>query len=306
MIGVAVKECKSAKIKTLSKLITSTNDDEYKRLRFNDIDFSQINFFVQNGIKKKSRPNNEYYELIEQVSKEKNIPILVRELPVIRQICLEQTGKQTELNNRWIRFSWNSFFMDEGLHPYDPSYDRWTELQKLYNIKVHNWRSRGEYILFCLQLDGDSALNRLTYNSINYKKYCSDVIKKIKGITDRPILLRAHPYDNLTLKYIQKIHKGTITYSNSPNLYNDLDQAHCMVTYNSTSCVESSLYGIPTITLDSSAVASPISNKLEDIEFLKEYNRDNWLKRIAFMQWQGKEMTDGYLWNLLKQTAGLN
>jgi hypothetical protein len=305
MIGVAVKECKSAKIKTLSRLINSTQEDEYRRLSFNNINFSQVNFFVQNGIKKKSRLGNKYYELVEQISKEKNIPILVRELPVIRQICLEQTGKQTELDNRWIRFSWNSFFMDEGLHPYDPSYDRWSELQKRYNIEIHNWKSRGDYILFCLQLDGDSALNRLTYNNINYKKYCSDIIQKIKEITDRPILLRAHPYDHLTLMHIQKIYKDTIKYSDSPNLYDDLNFAYCMVTYNSTSCVESVLYGIPTIVLDPSAVATPVANKLEDIESLKEFDRQDWLNRIAFMQWQGKEMADGYLWDLLKQTAKL-
>ena len=308
MLGVAVKECKSAKVKVLNRLITSTNCDSFNRIPFKNIDFSNVDFFVQNGMKKKSRSNNQYYEHVENYSKNNKIPILIRELPVLRQICLSNTKKQTILNDRWIRLSWNSFFMDEGLHPYDSSYDRWRKLQKEHNIIVYDWKSRGDYILFCLQLDGDSALNRLSYNNIRYKEYCKNTINRIKKLTDRPILIRSHPFDPTVKSFLMRNFKddSQVCFSNSPDLYNDLDISYCMLTYNSTSSVESVLYGIPTIVLDTSAVATPVANKLDDMESLKEYDRDNWLKRIAFMQWQVNEMSDGYVWNLLKRTAELN
>ena len=195
--------------------------------------------------------------------------------------------------------------MDEGVHPYDPSYNRWEELQKQYNIDVLPQQQRGDYILFSLQLDGDSALNRLIYNAIQYKDYCCNVIQQIKQLTDRPILIRSHPLDKTVITHIKSIFGDTIEYSDYTNIYQDLDRAYCMITYNSTSCVESILYGTPTITLDSSAVAHPVANNITDIESLKEHDLTYWLQKIAFMQWQGKELTDGYVWNLLKQTIQL-
>lgn len=305
MIGFAVNECKAAKIKKLASLITSTNTDKMIRVDYEELQTKTPNFFIQNGIKKKAREGNIFYEHVETISKTQNIPILIRELPILRQISLGQTDKHTTFEDRWVRFSWNSFFMDEGIHPYDESYDRWSELQKQYNLDILPQKHRGDYILFSLQLDGDSALNKLIYNGIQYKDYCCNVITKIKSLSDRPILIRSHPLDKTVITHIKSVFGDTIQYSNNPNLYDDLNRAHCMVTYNSTSSVESVLYGTPTITLDSSAVAYTVTNRLSDLENLQEYNLDNWLKQIAFMQWQGKELSDGYVWNLLKQTSGL-
>ena len=305
MIGFAIKECKAAKIKQLTNLVSSTKQDEMIRVEYNELQTRTPDFFVQNGIKKKARDGNVFYERVETISNDQKIPILIRELPVIRQICLGQTDKQTTFDDRWIRFSWNSFFMDEGLHPYDPSYDRWNELQKRYNLEIYPQKIRGDYILFSLQLDGDSALNRLIYKNIEYKDYCCNIIKKIKKLTDRPILIRSHPLDKTVITHIQSVFGDTIHYSSYPDLYQDLDRSYCMVTYNSTSSVESTLYGTPTIVLDSSAVSYEVSNKINNIESLSEFNLDNWLQKIAFMQWQGNELTDGYVWNLLKQTAQL-
>ena len=305
MIGYAVSQCKAAKIKQLTELISSTGQDKMCRVDYRDLQTMTPDFFIQNGIKKKARDGNKYYEGVERISQDQKIPILIRELPDLRQICLGQTDKNTAFCDRWIRFSWNSFFMDEGLHPYDPSYDRWKELQTKYNIDVLPQQKRGDYILFALQLDGDSALNRIIYNNNTYKDYLVTAISKVKKITDRPILIRSHPLDKTVITHLKEVFKNTIEYSNAPSLYDDLDRSYCMITYNSTSCVESILYGTPTIVLDSSAVASPVANKLEDLESLKEYDLSKWLQKIAFMQWQGKELTDGYVWNLLKQTAQL-
>ena len=306
MIGWSIQECKSAKIKVLNPMISSTGQDIMLRVPAYLLEGdSRPDFFVQNGMKKKARPKNEFYEQVELVSKQENIPILIRELPILRQISLGQTDKHTEFADRWIRFSWNSFFMDEGIHPYDPTYNRWSELQNKYNIEVMPQKIRGDYVLFCLQLDGDSALNKLIYNNKKYKDYCCEEIKKIKKLTDRPILIRSHPLDKTVIEHIKKTFKDTIEYSDSPDLYYDLNRSYCMVTYNSTSSVESVLYGTPTIALDSSAVTYPVANNLVDIENLKEFDLTEWLKRIAFMQWQGKELTSGYVWKLLKQTIEL-
>jgi len=301
MIGVIVKECKSSKVKGLTRLINTIGKDSVSVKNFKIINFEKTDFIVQNGIKKKKRSSNQIYEQVEQISHSKKIPVLIRELPVIRQVSLGNTKKSCSFDDRWIRFSWNSFYMDEGMHPYDASYNRWDDLQKKHNLTINDWKSRGDYILLCLQLDGDSALNKLIYNDINYTQYLENIILKIRTLSDRPILVRGHPRSTGPVRYLKsKFSNDSIKFSNYKNLYDDLDRAYCMVTYNSTSCVESTLHGIPTITLDSSAIAYPVSNKLNDIENLKEFDRTEWCKQIAFMQWQGKELHDGYVWNLLK------
>jgi len=308
MIGVAISECKGAKVKNFSRLIQSTQEDRFHRIDYEYIRYDRNlpDFFVQNGMKKRERGDtNKYYEFVEQKSKKYNIPILIRELPVIRQICIGQTDKHTMWRDRWIRTSWNSFYMDEGLHPYDPTYARWDDIKKEYNIIVNEWRERGSHILFCLQLDGDSALNRIIYDGGSYKEYCYNKILEIRKHTDRPIKIRNHPLDKGVGKYLKNkfINDTTILFSQGTTLEEDLNNCYCMVTYNSTSCVEAAINGTYVIVLDPSAVANPVSNRIRNIEYLKDFDREEWFNRISFMQWQGKEMTSGYVWDLLKKAA---
>ena len=105
MIGWSIQECKSAKIKVLNPMISSTGQDIMLRVPAYLLEGdSRPDFFVQNGMKKKARPKNEFYEQVELVSKQENIPILIRELPILRQISLGQTDKHTEFADRWIDF----------------------------------------------------------------------------------------------------------------------------------------------------------------------------------------------------------
>lgn len=293
MIGIIIKTSKSNKLKNLRTMFVG---DECRIENLEDLSQIDIDFFFQNGVKKQSRENNNIYEFIENSGK----PFLIREAPALRAIS---DGSQTKIpfEKQWNRFSWNSFFMDEGLFPYDPSYDRWTELSKKYDIQVHDWKRRGDAILINLQKYGDSALNRLNYNGIDYKDFVVDKIEQLQKITDRPLIVRGHPLDQIVVPYLQTIFSN-LEYSMKRSLYEDLDRSWCMVTYNSTSCVESTLYGTPTIVLDSSAVSTEVSQtNLAQIEESWEPNREEWCKKIAFHQWQGKELTDGYVWNLLKK-----
>ena len=295
MIGLIIKTSKSNKLKRFEKILESSND-QLLIIDKEDIHSINFDFLLQNGMKKPSRNNNDIYELMASFNK----PILIREAPVLRQIG---NGSQTKVpfDSQWSRFSWNSFFMDEGLFPYDSSYDRWYELSKKFDINVYDWKRRGDAILFNLQIPTDSALNRLTYNNIDYKDYILEKIKQTQAITDRPIIVRSHPFDETAQQHIESRIEG-IEFSQDRTLYEDLDRAWCMVTYNSTSCVESTLYGTPTIVLDSSAISTEVSQtKLEQIEESWQPDREEWCKKIAFHQWQGCELSDGYVWNLLKK-----
>jgi hypothetical protein len=128
------------------------------------------------------------------------------------------------------------------------------------------------------------------------------LLNLIRKKSDRPIIIRRHPLENSVETFLKKnLSISNIEYSQNRNFYEDLDRSWCMISYNSTSAVESVLYGTHTICLDSSAFAWEVSgNKLEDIEVDLEVNRSAWLKKIAFMQWEISELYDSDIWNLIK------
>lgn len=294
------------KIGRLQNSLTLNSNDKIVTKSLEEAKIQLPDFFLQNGMKKPIRKNNDTYIFAEQQLKEKNIPILIRENCLIRS--LNKGIHKRDFDNFYIRLSWNSFFADEGLFPYDSTYDRWNYLQKTFNIKVKDFKSRGDNILICLQEDQDAALNRLQYNGIAYPDYMVEVIKKIKKISDRKIIVRAHPQNDYVKNYLQRhlVDQSNIEWSKQKEvkpLEEDLNNAHCVVVYNSTSSVESILEGLPTIVLDSSGAASEVAmHSLEDIENrFKEKDRSSWLKKIAFQNWKGDELKDGYVWKLLKK-----
>ena len=292
---VAVKTSKHKKQADLFAVLKSNNFIVDHNLGKKDFDF-----FYLHGIKKKSRIDNNIYETIEKLSNRYKKPILIREAPSLRQISDGSNSKGIPFNSKWLKLSWNSFFMDEGIYPYDASYNRWEDLCKKYNITVHDWKRRGDAILVNLQISNDSALNKLIYKNICYKDYLINKLIEIKKYSDRPLIIRPHPREKQDKKFYEILHSmfNNIIISDQ-DLYTDLNRSWCVVTYNSTSCVETNLYGTPTITLDSSAVASELSQPIKYIEENNYPDRSDWCKKIAFHQWAGHELHDSYVWNLL-------
>lgn len=302
MIGLIIRHAKWKKIWQAKHLIESTGQDQLLPIDFNNLSKTECDFILQVGM-----PNEQkkYIDHVYRGIAEKNKPVLIKELPVLRSVNnITVRAKGAPFEQQWHRFSWNHYWADIGIHPYDPSYDRWSELVKNHNIEIHDWKHRGDAILVNCQLYGDSALARIWDSGKLYEEVIFDTVEKIKQLTDRPIIIRQHPKDS-KMKYIlaEKYHNDKmVSISSVPNIYDDFNRAWCTVTYNSTSCVESTLYGLPAFTLDPSSLTySLIPNTLDDIEKDIFPDRTEWCKRIAFMQWSGEEMKSGYTWKLLRK-----
>jgi len=294
MKGISVKEL--GKNQSIPQLVEKTKD-VIDIIEFERIQNIECDFIAQNGMAGPGKKYLHIYQFTEKFCKNSKIPLLIRELPAIRN---EQT-------NNWWRFSWNHYFLDEGIYPYDESYNRWDELKKKFCIEIKEWHRPGDVILICLQKPMDSALNRLHERNIKYQDFCIDLIKEIKKVSDRKILIRSHPKDPTDLIINLKFLFSDIEFSYSNSIYDDLNKSFCMITYNSTSSVESVMYGIPTITLDTSAVSEEVTfHSINDIESEIAFDRDKWLKKIAFMQWSEEEIKSGYVWNLLKNKIWRN
>jgi len=124
------------------------------------------------------------------------------------------------------------------------------------------------------------------------KKWSEDIIEKIKGQTRRRIVVRAHPRHPFTIKlpsvfqdYPKKI----------PNTYDDFNifyGYHCIVNHNSGPAVQALINGVPVI-CDSSSLAGELSNKIENIENLIYFPREEWFVRLCHTEWTLEEIRQG-------------
>jgi hypothetical protein len=83
----------------------------------------------------------------------------------------------------------------------------------------------------------------------------------------------------------------------------DLQNAYCVITYNSLSGIEAVEAGVPLFAMENGSMAYPLAHKdLSQIENLN-YNIDlqEWKNKIAYTIWNKSEVQSGVCWNHLRQ-----
>jgi len=128
-------------------------------------------------------------------------------------------------------------------------------------------------IMFILQTERGWQYN----DTMPYKDYARKVLAHIRALTDRKVILRAHPnhgrepleyiaqgFDNIEFQYGERARNSLIT---------DLQGIGAVVTHSSSAAVESLVEGIPTFALDERCIAyDACENNLMIINRLKDYN----------------------------------
>lgn len=234
-----------------------------------------------------------------------NLPFLVCEEGAMRQLPTYKRWGWTSYKNGIGKF--NNTNVDDS---------RWLKIQKENNLNFADWNSPGDNILIMGQLEGDSALIEM-YDA-GYKSfddYIVDQIKEIRKYTERPIVVRLHPlgskalynkeeYLNNTYKNISmsKNYNSTTTLNGGLGLKEDFDNAYCVVTYSSNSCVEAVEKGIPIFTLSSTSSAYDIGHKcfsqIENLDYNIQIN--TWCNKIAYTIWNNEEIANGTMWEHLR------
>jgi hypothetical protein len=77
--------------------------------------------------------------------------------------------------------------------------------------------------------------------------------------------------------------------------YDDFDidyLYHCVINHNSGPAVQAVIKGIPII-CDSTSLAAPVSNKIENIENLQLLERDDWFVKLCHTEWTVDEIIKG-------------
>lgn len=266
----------------------------------------KADIYIQNNIISQKRKNlKHYYQFIIDSGK----PWIVTESAVFRKNMIQPPNPMA-----YHRYSWFSYFRDEGNYnnKNSPS-DRWLRIQHEQNIEIKPWRKKDGYILLILQRPGDSSLKNLLSKYKTYDNFLSSTIKDISSNTDKPICIRMHPLrKDRQQAIIEKLNlKNIIISSNTQDaklleggsgLYNDFEDAACVVGFNSNALTESVCEGIPTFSLCPSSMAWECSNT--DLRFLDNpqiFDRTQWLNNLGYCQWREDEIEQGLPWNHLSK-----
>jgi len=155
--------------------------------------------------------------------------------------------------------------------------DRWD----LFKYKISD-RKVGSHVLLVTPSEKPCK-----FYGVNLQEWITYTIKSIQEYTDRPIIVR-----NKTPR------KERLTRS----IYEDLANAHAVVTYNSVAAVESVLEGVPAFTLAPTA-ADPVCDKnLSLLENPTVFDKDliyRWACHLAYGQFHIDEFKDGSAHKLL-------
>jgi hypothetical protein len=134
-----------------------------------------------------------------------------------------------------------------------------------------------------------------------------EIIKRVRKISDRPIVVRLHPGDKKHNQSneieIQRIygHKGIVV-SKNPDIRDDLKNAWCSVGYNSTPTSVSAIEGIPVYIDDplNSWATSVGFTDLTKINSPPIPDRTAWIHQIANIHWSNDEIRSGLYWKQFK------
>ena len=150
--------------------------------------------------------------------------------------------------------------------------DRWRALR--LGDCVCPWRKGGKRIIIADTLPDYWTIRNLPIS------WSHDTAAKLKTLTDRPIKVREK--------------------ASTVSLQDELKNAHCLVTHGSIAAVEAAIMGCPVFVAPESAAAHVGNTNFEDIENPIYPDRFEWLKNLAYSQWNEFELTDGTMWRQLE------
>jgi hypothetical protein len=209
-------------------------------------------------------------------TRSKNLPVLIIEVGNLQR------------NKTW-RISLNNI-NGQGFFGNDSDLDT-SRHQKFKSILREYQKNRRSEILITTQHEHSLQWQ----NMPKLESWISETINKIRGYSDRKIILRPHPRWNRStnlgsLKNLEIQHPRKIT-----GTYDDFDidyNYHCIINHNSGPAVQAALSGVPVI-CDVSSLAYPISNHLSNLENLEYVDRDHWFLKLCHTEWSVDEIRQG-------------
>jgi hypothetical protein len=163
---------------------------------------------------------------------------------------------------------------------------------KAIGLEAKPWRQTGRNIVVAAQRT-DSEQWRGQPSMIDW---INEVVKRIRTVSDRPIIVRPHPRERLSV--VQGVAMVTPTKLggsyDSFDFHTVLSNAHLVVNWSSTPGVESILFGVPSVVGPNSMASVVGAGRLEDIENPRRPDRTEWVRWLAHTEWRLCELQQGW------------
>lgn len=204
--------------------------------------------------------------------------------------------------NKFFRYSINGVFANTGYY-FDAKIDpaRWDYIQRETGCSLKPWRRNGSHVLILAQKDSGWTMSNL--RNLNWIK---DTILKIREYSDRPIRVRIHPSDfKFKSTYEKELLPFGVQVSTAKSILEDLSDAWCSISYNSSPGAVSAIEGVPVFIMDPNlhrSPAAPVANKsIQYIESPIFPDREEWIKKIAMSHFTVTDIKNGLLWHRTQQ-----
>lgn len=127
---------------------------------------------------------------------------------------------------------------------------------------------------------------------LSLEEWVTNTVLEVKKFTDRRIVVRPHPRclfnvinQNVKIEIPKKV-------SNSYDNYDLRHDYHAVINFNTGPSITAAINGTPVI-CDHSSLAYPVSDKIENIENPKLFDRDDWLINLSHHEWTLEEIAAG-------------
>ena len=126
----------------------------------------------------------------------------------------------------------------------------------------------------------------------NLTDWTNNTISEIKKYTDKPVVIRLKPARN------ERVTTNTI--------WQAMDDAYCVITYNSIAATEALLYGVPAIALAPNSARMLCNTEVNQINDLYIPTREDVTKfaaHLSYCQFTALEMRNGRAWSVLNESS---
>lgn len=288
--------------------VSAVGDISYRAYNILDPELDNMDCYFQFNVLNPYRKNRKDKEDAYQYIKKSNKPFVVWEEGPFRQYSQYkrvgwwhyQNSKANFNNAEGNKSRWNLIMKETGM-----------QIKKIKSNKRNN-------ILLMGQMNLDSALLPLYESGVkSFYEWVMETVSNIRKYSNRNIVIRPHPFDLLwyqenEIYFTSKFQGVTISKNFSQNqskissggkgLMTDLEEAYCVVTFNSNSGVESILNGIPTFALHETSPVFDVSmhdiSKIENL--VNDVDIETWGSKIALSVWNSEEIKRGETWAHLK------
>lgn len=168
--------------------------------------------------------------------------------------------------------------------------------KEAFGIEEKTPKISDDPILFLLQSERGWQYN----DHLPFYSYARKIVKNIRSITDRPIVLRAHPNQdrNPTEMIAEGFQDITIEHADKARrtVLDSIRSAGAVVTHSSSAACESIVEGIPTFALDERCVVYDSCehdlNKLNNLDTIDWSKREQNLYNWSYTSWTVDEMAN--------------